>query len=95
MALLLRREDAPLEESHALAPAEHGAYSELRVRERPLWGPVEQLAAIPGYTAAKAIGLMRDERTSPPSLDEMAEAYRGVGRGMKANIDALRRAYVR
>lgn len=77
--------DHPMQAS--LGPKEHGAYAELRVRDNPILGPVEQLGAIPGYTAAKLLGLMVGR--SPPSIDEMAEAYRGLGRGVYANIQDL------
>lgn len=85
--LLRQRNFGGLEQSNALGPAEHGAYSEMRVREHPVFGTVEQLALIPAYEAAKASGLLgllglADETTSPPSLDSMAEGYRGVGRGL-------------
>jgi len=69
---------------NVLGPREHGAYAEMRVRENPVFGLVEQLAAIPGYTAAKYAGLMGGR--SKPSLDEMAEGYRGVGRALKKNL---------
>jgi len=85
--LLRQRNFGGLEQSNALGPAEHGAYSEMRVREHPVFGTVEQLALIPAYEATKASGLLgllglADETTSPPSLDSMAEGYRGVGRGL-------------
>ena len=74
------RDRLPVEQAKALGPAEHGAYAEYRVLSEPLLGTIEQLGAIPAYTGAKSLGLMMDERTSPPSLDEMAEGYRGMGR---------------
>lgn len=89
MALALRRGPrATPAERDRLAPAEHGAYAEYRTMERPVYGAVEQLALIPSYEIAKKLGLLRalglaDENTSPPSLDSMAEGYRGVGRGIK------------
>lgn len=92
--LLRQRNMGGLETSHALAPAEHGAYAEMRTRERPLLGPVEQLALIPAYEGAKATGLLdllglQDDTTSPPSLESMAEGYRGVGRGVASNLRGL------
>ena len=69
---------------NVLGPKEHGAYAEMRVRKRPIYGLAEQLVAIPGYTAAKYAGLMGGR--SRASVDEMAEAYRGVGRALKKNL---------
>lgn len=75
-----------------LGPKEHGAFAESRVREHPIYGPIEQLALIPGYTLSKLLRA-RSGRSSA-SIDEMAEGYRGVGRGMASNAadlaDALR-----
>lgn len=86
-ALLRERQGAPAARQAALGPREHGAYAELRVRDRPILGPIEQLLAIPGYTAAKGLGLMRGR--SGASVDEMAEGYRGVGRGVLQNLRDL------
>ena len=86
-ALLMAREGASPEMQAVLGPLEHGAYSEMRVRDRPFLGPVEQLLAIPGYTLAKRLGLMGGR--SPAGLDEMAEGYRGLGRGLLGNLVAL------
>lgn len=84
---LLRARDAiPKNDprQNILGPREHGAYAEMRVRKRPIYGLAEQLVAIPAYTAAKAVGVMGGR--SKPSIDEMAEAYRGVGRALKKNL---------
>lgn len=86
---LYQAREAPGADQNRLGPLEHGAYAESRVRERPVLGVIEQLAMIPGYTGAKALGLM-DSR-SPASVDEMAEAYRGVGRGVSRNVQELLR----
>ena len=88
---LMAREGAPAEAQETLGPIEHGLYAESRVREHPIWGPIEQLAAVPGYTAvkkAKETAGIRDTR-SRPSVHEMAEGYRGIGRGMAANFGDL------
>lgn len=70
-----------------LGPLEHGAFAESFVREHPLLGPASMLAAIPAYDAAKATGLV--EGWTPASVDSLAEGYRGVGRGVAANIGDL------
>lgn len=80
--LVFARDRATMAENQALGPREHGAYSEFRTLEKPIYGAIEQLLAIPAYTGAKTLGFLTDERTTPPSLDEMAEGYRGVGRGL-------------
>lgn len=74
--------DDPMQ--NVLGPREHGAYAEMRVDDYPVYGVLEQLLAIPAYTAAKKLGIMGGR--SQPSIDEMAEAYRGVGRGIRRNF---------
>lgn len=69
---------------------DHGAYAESMVREMPVLGAAFQLGAIPAYNALKALGVLEGEGSSEGSLGAMAEAYRGVGRGVRDNIgDAL------
>ena len=83
------RDEAGVDQNK-LGPREHGAYAESYVREHPILGPAVQGVLIPGYTAAKALGVQRGR--SRPSVEEMAAAYQGVGRGMAANAgDALSR----
>ncbi len=73
--------DSPL---HAVyGPLEHGQFTQDEVGRNPLMA-IPMLAFIPAYTGLKAMGAFPRAR-SPASLDEMAEAYRGVGRGL---IDA-------
>lgn len=85
--LLMQRQGAAPEAQARLGPREHGAYSELRVLDNPLLGPLEQLFAIPGYTLAKQLGVVGGR--SPAGLDEMAEGYRGLGRGLLGNLGRL------
>lgn len=86
--LYMKREEMGPEADHSkIAPLEHGAYAESRVREQPILGPIEQLLAIPGYNMARALGLM--DTWSPVTLDDMAESYRGLGRGVGANVGDL------
>lgn len=86
--LYRQREKATKEEQAVLGPREHGAWAEFRVIDNPVYGPIEQLFAIPGYTAAKAVGLLGGR--SPASVDELAEAYKGMGRGLISNLELLR-----
>jgi hypothetical protein len=83
-ALNARRGVADQEEQNRLAGIEHGLYAESRARENPLYGPLESLFTVPGYSWSKASGLLSGR--SDPSLDQMAEGYRGMGRGIEANL---------
>jgi hypothetical protein len=64
-----------------LGPLEHGQFVEDAVRSNPL-SALPLMLAIPGYTAAKATGLI-DNTRSPASWDEMFAAYRGMLRGLQ------------
>lgn len=63
-----------------LAQAEHQAFAREWVKENPVTATASLLAAIPGYSAGKAVGLVHSR--TPASLDEMASAYRGIGQGL-------------
>lgn len=69
-----------------LGPAEHRAFAREWTRESPLVAVPSLLAAIPAYTLAKRLGVKKARTVG--SLDEMAEAYRGMREGA---YDALRR----
>jgi hypothetical protein len=71
-----------------LGAADHGAYAESQVRERPFAGPFEQLMFIPAYNAAKATGAINEAQpgTSQGSLGAMAAGYEGVQRGVASNF---------
>lgn len=71
-------------EQNRLGALEHGAFTEHQVRENPILGPLTQLALVPGYDIAKALGVVSGR--SDPSLMSTAEGYRGIGRGVAANI---------
>lgn len=64
----------------AIAPYEHRAFAREFAQEHPWIATPSLLAAIPAYSAAKALGLIRSR--TPASLDEMVEAYRGLGEGL-------------
>ena len=64
-----------------LGPLEHGQFVEELVQNQP-WAAAAMPLAIPAYTAGKATGLIRGAR-SPASWDEIFEAYRGLGRGLR------------
>lgn len=86
--LLSMRAGAPPEEQASIAPYEHGAYAREWTQDNPMKAAVAMPLMIPGYTAAKAMGLMeQDENSTPPSLAEMREGFKGFGNGM---LSALR-----
>lgn len=87
--LLRQRNTNPDQDfQNAVGKAEHAAYAKMRVKDRPLWGPIEQAVSIPAYTAAKALGLRRGR--SEPSLDEVGAGYAGMLSGLKENVgDAM------
>jgi hypothetical protein len=69
--------DHPL---HAVyGPLEHGQFTEETVQGNPLMA-LPLAVATPAYTAGKAVGLI--DARSPASLDEVLEAYKGIGRGL-------------
>ena len=81
--LRLRNSLAPDDPRQAeLAPFEHEAFAREWVMENPTVAVPSLAVAIPGYTVAKKLGLF-GART-PGSLVEMAQSYRGMGRGLAA-----------
>ena len=76
---LVAQRNEPGANQAQLGPREHGAYMEHLVAGNPLWA-IPALGMIPGYEAAKAMGMLSGR--SPPSLDSMAEGYRGMWRGL-------------
>jgi hypothetical protein len=69
--------DSPL---HAVyGPLEHGQFTEETVQGNPFMA-LPLAVATPAYTAGKAVGLI--DARSPASLDEILEAYKGIGRGL-------------
>ena len=62
-----------------LAPIEHAAFAREATAENPL-SAIPLALAIPAYSGAKAIGLTNAR--SPATLDEVLQAYRGIGRGL-------------
>lgn len=63
-----------------LAPLEHRAFAREWTREQPLLAIPSLIGAIPGYTAGKALGLIKAR--SPASLAELLAGYRGLGEGV-------------
>ena len=63
----------------ALGPKEHGQFAEDAVsRNKAMAIPLA--VAIPAYSAAKAMGLVKTR--SPASMEEMKQGYKGIWRGL-------------
>lgn len=90
LSLIEQRNALPRNDpQHAvLGPAEHRAFAREWTQEQPLRAVPSLLAGIPAYTGAKALGLTKAR--SPASLNEMAEAYRGMWEGL-ASLPPFRR----
>ena len=73
-----------------LAPLEHGAYAEGAVLDDPLNAATLAIAT-PAYYLAKQPGLIKlsqmlgmvGDDATPADLDQVKEAYRGIGRGLQ------------
>jgi hypothetical protein len=68
-----------------LAPYEHRAYAREAVTENPTLAPLFASLLIPGYQAAKAVGLdvsATEDPTTPVSGEQMKQGYIGVGEGL-------------
>jgi len=68
-----------------LAAKDRGFYAESEVGNNPLNAAL-LLAEIPAYAAYKKL---TGEGRSVPSLDTMAEGYRGIGRGLKGQYQRV------
>jgi len=79
LAELIALRDSPNADQSRLGPLEHEAFAREWVKDNPL-ALFSLLAAIPGYSAAKGLGLVKGR--SPASLEEMAGGYRGVWQGL-------------
>lgn len=64
-----------------LGPLEHAAFAREWTMENPLVAVPSLAVSIPGYSLAKLFG--KRARTGA-SLNEMAQGYRGVGKGLAA-----------
>jgi len=73
---------APDADQKMLAPAEHRAFAREWTRERPLLAPASLAVAIPAYTLAKTLGIVKAR--SPASLKEMVEGFKGIADGLKS-----------
>lgn len=74
--------DQPGANQEVLAPQEHRAFAREWVQDNPVLALPSLTFAIPAYAAAKSLGLI-GARTKP-SLNQMAESYRGMWDGLKS-----------
>ena len=70
------------EEQNAMALEEHKAFAREWTKERPLLAPASLAIAIPAYTLAKTLGIVRAR--TPGSIAEMAAGYKGIYEGLFA-----------
>ena len=74
------------------AGQDHRNFARYITHEFPVLGAPAMLGLIPAYNAYKAMGIpemMGTPQGSQPSLHAMAEAYRGVGDGLKDKLYGL------
>lgn len=77
-----------------LADQEHAAFAREWAEESPFSAALTLPFAIPGYAAAKGIAQQFNLpieylRGTPPSLNQMAAAYRGMQQGLGARLRGL------
>ena len=72
-----------------LAPQEHRAWAREKVQENPFNALAYGILPL-GYQASKILGLgEKDDMTTPASLNQLIESYKGVGDGLYGNFQAL------
>jgi len=83
--LLRLRESLPADDprQRILAPLEHAAFAREWTMENPAVAIPSLAVAIPGYSLAKLMGY-GNERTTPASLREVVQGYKGMGSGLMA-----------
>ena len=83
--LLRLRDSIPHDDprQRILAPYEHAAFAREWTMENPAVAVPSLAVSIPGYSLAKLLGY-GNERTTPASLAEIAQGYKGMGRGLMA-----------
>ncbi len=68
-----------------LAPYEHRAFAREWVGEDPIMAPIRAMSvgvAAPLYQAGKALSPSNLGARTPPSLEELIQAYKGIGEGL-------------
>jgi hypothetical protein len=64
-----------------LAPYEHRAYARELMMQDPMKG-LGLLGAIPGYQAAKGLGLMASRTGASQPFQQMGQGFLGIGEGL-------------
>ena len=72
----------------SVAPQEYRAFAREWTQENPMMAVPSLTFAIPGYYAAKKLGLIRSR--TPASLEQVTEAYKGIGDGLASLLDKSR-----
>lgn len=67
-----------------LAPYEHQAFAREWTNENPVIAPISLAFAIPGYAAAKALGI--EHARTGPSIASILAGYKGIGQGLASVI---------
>lgn len=78
--LYLQRERSDVDQN-TLAPQEHRAFASEWTQENPWLAVPSLVAAIPTYTALKAIGAIKSR--SPASFREMGQGFAGIMDGLR------------
>lgn len=68
-------------QQRSIAPFEHRAFAREYVQENPVTGALGLSLAIPGYAAAKALGLTKSR--TPFSFDQISQGYTGIAEGLR------------
>jgi len=101
----IRRENQDDATQKAVGPFEHQAFAREWSRDNPAVAPLAVATVNTPYTVAKAIGVtdkLREwglldkdgEKESPPSFEEWARTYKGIGQGVSdAYMDLLKTEY--
>lgn len=64
-----------------IAPYEHRAFAREWTQKSPVIGPISLAFAVPGYAAAKAVGLQKSR--TPASWSQVYQGYAGVADGLR------------
>lgn len=81
------RMQGDMDQNIRLAPYEHQAFAREYVESNPVVGPIAMALLTAGYTPAKALGIIKtDEKTTPPSIEQMLGGFRGIGQGVMNNV---------
>ena len=75
-----KRRGASAAQQALLGPMEHRAFAREFAQERPIAAAVSLPFAIPAYSAAKALGIVKAR--SPASWAEVSQGFQGLAEGL-------------